>query len=69
MEDVGGVCGHWNIIEYGTIIMVVNLMVFVGDHAILASSDLSFSIRERREQSKNYEPAKIWSPPRIDWSV
>jgi len=37
--------------------------------AILDSSVLSLSILERREQSRNYEPAKIWRPPRMAGST
>lgn len=71
LEERGLGIGHRNIIEinvYGTV-MFGNLMVFVGDHAILPSSVLSLSIRDRREQSKNSEPAKICNPPRMVWSV
>lgn len=41
-----------------------------GDHqAILLSSVLNLSILERREQSKNYVPAKICSPPKMAGST
>jgi len=33
--------------------------------AILVSSFLNLSILDLNEQSKNSDPAKIWSPPKI----
>jgi hypothetical protein len=41
----------------------------IDSHAILLSSVFSLAILDLKEQSKNYVPAKIWSPPKIVWSI
>jgi hypothetical protein len=45
--------------------------IHISNHnqAILVNSDFNFSMRDLKEQSKNYEPAKICSPPRMAGST
>ena len=43
--------------------------MFHNNQAILLISLFNLSILDRREQSKNYDPAKIWRPPRMAGST
>lgn len=49
--------------------IMLDLIIFYVFYHSLSSSVLSFSILERREQSKNVEPLYAWRPPCMEEST